>query len=286
MNKVSISDWKLERYLLGELPCEEINALRELELRDNELRARVAALREGRDVILAKFPPPAEIAGGIVDIIAAEHIKADYSGASGGTGRITPANEPAGVGGTEHLRESPMRQMFAFPRWAATAFACAALLILLPVWMMLSGTPSENRLKSGVDSEPMIEVWRKAGVSAEKLAPEAAVRTGDIVQLRYSVPAACYGALVSMDGRGVLTVHLAGDNGKAARLLPGHPVALNMSYQLDDAPAFEAFYLVTASDSFDLETLERTLKDADHPINNGKTLPLPQTQVTAFTLRK
>lgn len=284
MNKAIVPDWKLERYLMGELPFEEITALRELERRDNTLRARLAVLREGRDVILARFPPPPKIAEGIVDIIAAERIGGDCADR---TGKDVSVNKSAAGGRAGHLREPSAGRSFAFPRWAVPVFACAALLILLPVWMMLPETSvSENRIKSGVAADPMIEVWRKAGASAERLAPETAVRTGDIVQLRYSVPENCYGALVSVDGRGVLTVHLAGDNGKAARLTAGHPVALNMSYQLDDAPAFEAFYLITASDSFDLKTLERMLKDADHPINNGKTLPLPQTQVTAFTLRK
>jgi hypothetical protein len=134
---------------------------------------------------------------------------------------------------------------------------------------------------------PSIEVWRKDGNSAEKLAPKSVARTGDIVQLRYVVPEFCYGALVSVDGRGVLTVHLSGDSGKAAPLTPGRPVALDNSYQLDDAPLFEVFYLITAPERFDVDSAAQLLKKASHPIEGKRGLPLPKKQrVTAFTLNK
>jgi hypothetical protein len=180
------------------------------------------------------------------------------------------------------------------PRWALPAFACVALLLAIPVIRPpASDNPAvaaayEDRIKGSAGGlpSPGLAIWRKVAGGAEKLAPESAAQTGDIVQLRYIVPESCYGALLSVDGRGVMTVHLSGDDGKAMPLTPGRPIALDMSYQLDDAPKFEAFYLITAPDKFELEPVKTTLMGADHPIGSGEGLPLPEKQVTAFTLKK
>jgi hypothetical protein len=124
----------------------------------------------------------------------------------------------------------------------------------------------------GTGTPPSIEVWRKNGAEAERLTPEALARSGDVVQLRYIVPTSCYGAVMSVDGRGALTVHLSGDSGKAAPLKSGRPIALSDAYQLDDAPLFETFYLVTAKDNFDIESVKRSLPE--------------DGLITAFTLKK
>jgi len=279
MNKIYVPDWKLERYLLGELPEGELNAIAALERDDEGLRGRAAALRASDGEILAKYPP-AQMAA---KIMKASVSKSEFSGkpaaapVDGGRARGKPAFSWSGSG---------------FPRWAVPTLACAALLVLLPMRIMNTGYGAGDggpysdgvRLKG---MTPSLEVWRKEGESAEKLTPKAVARAGDIVQLRYIVPESCYGALVSVDGRGVLTVHLSGDSGKAAPLTPGRPVALDNSYQLDDAPLFEVFYLITAPEKFDIDSAAQLLKKASHPIDGKRGLSLPQKQrVTAFTLNK
>ncbi|MCL2219183.1 MAG: hypothetical protein FWC23_04680 [Chitinispirillia bacterium] len=260
-----VPDWKLERYILGELPDDELEAIGAMERSDEALRGRIAALRESDAQALAKYPP--------------EWMARKAETALAGRARAAGAPAAAVYGG--------------MMRWAFPIFACVALLLLLPLGGILptdsrvaQGDVYEDRPKGVIVSEPALEVWRKTGGDAEKLAPEAAVRAGDIVQLRYIVPGPCYGALISMDGRGVLTVHLSDDNGGAARLISGRPVALDDAYQLDDAPTYEAFYLITASNDFELESVKRTLLGVNHPIGDGRDLALPQKQVTAFTLRK
>jgi hypothetical protein len=264
--------WKLERYLLGELSAGEIEAIRETERSNVELRGRIDALRAEGAELLRKHPL-----------------------------KTAAASKPA----------CPFWARMDIYRWALPAFACAALLVILPMRLLQPPTvppllasidtpintlvnASVNNNMNGMTDEGTrvkgavagIEVWRKAGESAERLAPEAAARAGDIVQLRYAVPESCYGALVSVDGRGVLTVHLSGDSGKAAPLTPGRLVALKSSYQLDDAPKFEAFYLITAADNFDIDGVERALRRLEHPLDGGrKTLPQNQN-VSSFTLRK
>ena len=51
-----IPDWKLERFLTGDLPEEEMNKLRELEANDAVFANRVKMLREDNKAILSKLP--------------------------------------------------------------------------------------------------------------------------------------------------------------------------------------------------------------------------------------
>ena len=51
-----IPDWKLERFLTGDLPEEEMNKLRELEANDAMFASRVKMLREDNKAILNKLP--------------------------------------------------------------------------------------------------------------------------------------------------------------------------------------------------------------------------------------
>ncbi|MDR0306801.1 MAG: hypothetical protein LBI42_08185 [Chitinispirillales bacterium] len=251
----SVPDWKLELYLLGELSDEE------LKLDEGTLRERIAALRDS-DAKILETHPPAWMAGRI------ERARA---------GKLASAEK----------KNRRLIRLFAIP-----AAACAALLVLFPVGMQSfefafkhpAAPRYEDRVKGAVSVEPAIEVWRKEGDMARKLAPLSDAREGDVVQVLYTVHSFCYGAIVSMDGRGVLTVHLAGESGKASPLAPGGPVALDMSYQLDDAPLYEIFYLITSSENFDLDSVTQPLKKADHPVDRWDESF--RTKITTFTLNK
>lgn len=64
-------------------------------------------------------------------------------------------------------------------------------------------------------------------------------------------PSAAFGVVVSIDGRGHVTRHLP-EEGAAAAALDGREQALPHAYELDDAPAFERFVLVTGPRAFDV----------------------------------
>jgi hypothetical protein len=95
--------------------------------------------------------------------------------------------------------------------------------------------------------------------------------------------------IVSIDGRGVLTRHLPAHGGQAVPLDPG-PATLPESYELDDAPAFERFYLVTADAPFPVETVvEAVMRRHARPEGAGGDgrldLP-PSLEQSTFVLRK
>jgi hypothetical protein len=83
-----------------------------------------------------------------------------------------------------------------------------------------------------------LEVWRQTAGSPERLADGDGAAEGDVVQLVYRLQGHGEGAILSVDGRGVVTEHLA-----PGPLSPGR-VALDHAFELDDAPGFERFYLV------------------------------------------
>jgi hypothetical protein len=254
MKSEALPHWKLERYLLGELPADQLEAIRQQEKTDALLRERLEALRRSNDELLEKYP------------------------AAWMARQMKPARTQT--------------KMVGMSKWLAPAIMVAAALVMAPLYLVTSSTQSarteimvaENgtRIK-GLESR--LEVWKKMGDSAEKLAAGTKVRAGDVVQLRYAVPERCYGALLSVDGRGVVTIHLSGDSSTAVPLEPGKLVALDRSYQLDDAPKFETFFLVTARKDFDLAPLAQSLLKAAPGKAQRIELASGQ-QATVFTLKK
>ncbi|MDR0307420.1 MAG: DUF4384 domain-containing protein [Chitinispirillales bacterium] len=264
-----IPNWKLERFILGELSADELNAIAELERSDTALRQRITALRSSNEEMLEKYP-------------LSRMIKEARAG----------SKEAARGSHTNATRLSFWKGWKqGLPRWAPAALTCAAVLLILPLYIFSPNSSkdeaaallSDNGIRiKGIESS--LEVWRKSGEAAEKLDPGTGVSQGDVIQLRYLVPKSCYGTIVSLDGNGVVTVHLSGNYGKAAALTPGRPVALPHSYQLDDAPRFEIFYLVTSQENFDIDAITQSIQKVKKATDKP-ALPKDQ-QITIFTLQK
>lgn len=84
----------------------------------------------------------------------------------------------------------------------------------------------------------------------------ATVREGDLLQLSYA-GAGGHGVIVSVDGAGVATLHFP-DTADASTRLDAGLVRLDHAYELDDAPEFERFFLVSADTPLDpTEILDR-----------------------------
>jgi hypothetical protein len=123
-----------------------------------------------------------------------------------------------------------------------------------------------------------LEVFRAAARGPERLAEGAPVSEGDTLQLAYRAHGERYGAIVSLDGRGVLTRSLPMEGDQAVPLEPEGLVPLQHALSLDDAPSFERFFLVTGDARFPLPPLERALQRGD---------PLPQTlRIEVFEVHK
>ena len=277
-----IPDWKLERFLTGDLPEKEMNEIRKLEAADAMLAQRVKMLREDNKAILNKLP---------FEMLAAKIDAVD-------AGTVTETAVAANLGSAKENAGNAEKNA---PRFSIMKFAAAAVFVLavaLVAFMAqretsvmnervgsdiaavggpqntqvaLAETQSDTRIK-GMDAR--MEVWKKTPAGIVQLNDLDSVGEGDEIQLRYSVPEKCFGLLFSMDGNGALTLHM-GNGEKAIELAPGKMNSLPFAYKLDDAPYFEKFFFVTSPKEFAVEE-----KDVD------KLLKRSDVKVISFTLKK
>lgn len=248
-----ISDFKLERYLLGELPEKEMRELQERELNDEIFAARVREMREQGKRFLAENP------------FAALDDKLDAIEDS----KYSVNGQPSVL-------------------WLKVA---AALVIALGIFSVvvlnrdvatydnhsdsmevaMADADNGTRIKG---MQATLEVWKKTGDSAVQMVNLGNAYEGDEIQLRYRVPQKCFGMLISMDGNGTITMHM-GEGDKAIELEPGKMTTLPFAYKLDNAPKFEKFFLLTSQNSFGIDG-----NDID------KSLKQTGVETVSFTLRK
>ena len=262
-----IPDWKLERFLTGDLPDEEMNKLRELEAKDAVFANRVKMLREDNKAILSKLP---------FETLAANL----GTGAAGIAAKIVAKNAVRFT-----LVKFAAAAMFVFAIALVAFFAQRETSVMNErvgsdvanvngsqnTQVALAENESDTRIK-GLDAR--MEVWKKTPAGIVQLNDLDSVGEGDEIQLRYAVPEKCFGLLFSMDGNGALTLHM-GDGVKAIELAPGKMNSLPFAYKLDDAPYFEKFFFVTSPKEFAVEE-----NDVD------KLLKRSDVKVIGFTLKK
>ena len=277
-----IPDWKLERFLTGDLPDEEMNMLRELEATDVVFANRVKMLREDNKAILNKLPFET-LAGKLAGIAdAAEN--ADAAGTANVAGCANAAKNVLNISFVKFAAAAVLVlavALVAFMVQRETVVAggnaagngddVAAVNGSQITQVAFAETQSDTRIK-GLDAR--MEVWKKTDAGIVQLQDLDEVREGDEIQLRYAVPEKCFGLLFSMDGNGALTLHM-GDGVKAIELTPGKMNSLPFAYKLDDAPYFEKFFFVTSPKEFVVEE-----NDVD------KLLKRSDVKVIGFTLKK
>lgn len=250
-------DLWLERYRLGELPPADTARLGSLLAHDQQLRDRLQALE--RD-------------DGRLD--AAQTIDRLAQDVAARARRLRPA--PA--------RPWPARAA----RWAVPAAVAAALVavVLRPAVEPRSAPPTEVDGERAKGTSALV-VYRSTDSGSETLSNDELVRVGDVVRIGYRSTTPEYGAIVSVDGRGVTTVHLPVTGDRAVVLEPGNTVLLDRAFELDDAPLYERFYLVTGPAPFDvapvLDAVRRSAAAGREPGPLHLPLPLGHTE---FSLRK
>lgn len=168
---------------------------------------------------------------------------------------------------------APPRQRRRLLIAVPATLAAAAAVTVLAVWTPGFG-PDDVRMKGPTAH---LEVFRRQPSSdPERLRDGAAARAGDVLQLSVVVAGRAHAAVISIDGRGAVTRHWPESGPVAGALEGGDAVPLPHAYQLDDAPGFERFFLVTASRPFDVEVvLEAGRRLAASGRARDDRLPLP-----------
>lgn len=259
-------DWLLERIALGELPPEELATARARLAQEPDGEARLAALEADRRATLEKLPPAT--------------VAREVELRSAAARRLEVARE----------QPRPLR------RWAP-AFALVPTLAAVTLFVLIR--PAGPTMGTGVDGPgpevtrakgllPQLLVHREGAAQPERLADGAAATAGDVVQLSYLAAGHLYGAILSVDGRGAVTVHMPETGAQAVRLEASGTHALPRAYELDDAPAFERFLFITSDTPFALEpvlAVARELAASADARTAPLALPEGFTQVS-FTLEK
>lgn len=246
------SRWMLERLALGELDAATAA----------DLRRRLTAAGVDVDEALAR------LAGSNAELLAAHP-----------PGRVVPAirNRAARAGQVATTR--PRRA-----RWLAVPVALAGALALV-LWARpgLRGPATAGgdgleptTLKGSPAAATRLLVYRHESNGDRALPDGARAAEGDLVQLAYRERQGGFGLLLSIDGAGQVTLHWPDQSGdSAAPLETAAEARLPSAYQLDGAPGFERFFLVTAPRPFAIGPVVAAARAlAAHP-RDARVAPLP-----------
>lgn len=171
---------------------------------------------------------------------------------------IVRALPPARVAREVERRAGPVARPAPSWRVALPALAVAATAILLigpltPAPRDPGATSGDHvRLKG---ARPALLVYRKTAEGAERLGEQAMVSAGDVLQVAYSAAGLPFGVILSVDGRGEVTLHHPASAEASTELVPGGEVRLPHGYALDDAPTHETFVLIASDHPLDVAAL-------------------------------
>ena len=247
MCKETISEFYLERYVLGELPEEEKEEISRLASHNREIQDAIDRLKASNREILEFYPP--------------HTIKANLQA------QLSRALKP-----------------FSFKPFLAVSSAAAAVLILILILPSLRHESnklypnSEEEITlvkgiAGVDlSQTQLLVYRKLQDQVELLKDGEKAQAGDLLQLAYVSAEGTYGMIFSIDGRGFITLHFPEHNGESTKLESHKQFLLSNAIELDDAPGFERFFFLTSDYPFNVNSI---LKEAQ---NMAEDLEKVQTQ--------
>ncbi len=240
----------LEQLALGELPEPAATEVRQRIASDPDTRQRFEGTEEANAAILERFPPGA----------MAEQIRR----------RAVETRSPG--------RSPPRARGFVVALTAAAAVAAAVAVV--PRLGRPAPDGPADRIK-GLDARLVIH--RKTPVGTETLSDGSVVHAGDVLQVSYVAGGHRFGAIVSVDGNGQVTLHYPKEVRSEPTLRPSGEVPLPYAYQLDNAPRFERFYFVTADQPF---SVDKVLQ-ACHRIGPDNRLPLAVSfEQVAITLSR
>lgn len=254
---MSIPDIFLEQMLLGEKETAS----------DAETRSRLREMEDSNREILARYPADA-----MKRAIAEKLETTGRSALPFTSGRALPAI-----------------RVVAFA--AAACFALAFAVLATMQLTRSSGFTGRRLLTERPKGDATrMYVYRQAGDRAEKLDTGDRVAVNDVLQVSYNVAGKRWGFIFSVDGNGVLTQHYPERGTFSALLETTGETALPFSYQLDDAPDFERFIMISAEDSFNaqpvLESILTVSRSADFPAKDLSDVVPAGMTVTDIVLYK
>jgi hypothetical protein len=254
MNKKRVvPDFLLEQLILSELPPEkEADVLRDLEAEPGGMD-RLARLRASNQEILGTYLPERA---------------------------TTEINRRLAL-----TRSEPRSQPARSRIWVLAPALAAAAAILFWVILPLERGPGVDLQTTRVKGNPGLVIYRKVPQGVEELGNGSRVRPGDVLQVGYQAAGATHGVIISVDGRGAVTLHFPASPADPTALAEAGAQSLPHAYELDDAPDFERFFFVTSDHPIGVETVLAAGRTLGSDETNSLVLPAGLRQ-TSFLVKK
>lgn len=270
-----IPDIYLEQYILGELPEPLRREINDLIQKDPELNERINRILESDRGILSAYP--AETMARKIMERKNQTWRTSLKTAAVKKGRTEPGFFTAAA----YKIKSFIEQIFTTRarRYAFTLSSAFALLLL--VIFLFPGIRSgfdtgrdiekDVRIK-GLDSKLLL--YRIKNGKAEELKNDDTVHRGDIIQAGYIATGDYkYGLILSIDGRGTVTLHYPSNTSSGQKLSLNRKTLLSRSYELDDSPHFERFIMILSTKSLNnaeiIEKSKKLAKNRESAINGS-----------------
>jgi len=249
MNKDIINDYYLERYVLGELPEEETQEIHHMASENPSIKTTLDEIELSNQNILSLYPP--------------SNVKASL------LSRYDVRNDRSTVRKWLTISSFPSKRIFAI------SSVCTALLILI-FFLVLPDSSRKTgvnpydagqdfSLVKGINSidltKTQLLVFRKNKEDVEILDSGTQSNKGDLLQLAYVAAQKPFGIILSMDGRGEITLHFPEKKDGSTELLMNKRSLLPHAIELDDAPYFERFFFITSRNKINVENVLRIAGD-------------------------
>jgi len=237
MNKETIADYYLERYALGELPDDETEEIRRSIMTAPDLQKALEDIQSSNNDILALYPPKTVMASLLDRMENAPH------------------------------KPFPLRRVFAI---SSVAAAFLIVFLVLPLFkkeprIIYPGSKQDSVSVKGIAAVDLTKtqllVYRKIQDRVEILTDGEKAGTGDLLQLAYVTAEDPYGMILSIDGRGLVTVHFPQNTEDPTALEMNKQSLLVNAIELDDAPDFERFFFLTSVTPIDVDDILMKVKD-------------------------
>ena len=282
------SAYYLEQYVLGEISGEIADRIRLKAAADPIFRSELEAIEASNREVLALYPPERfkkEIAVSL----------SKYSAAS------AESSAPHSI-----IESQESLPFFSTRRILAFSTAAAMLLIFLFVVLPTLNEHSTSTGAGGtapadpagvilVKGEQVIDlnktqllVYRKIEDSVEMLDDAQAASEGDLLQLAYVAAGDGQGVILSIDGRGMISLHYPSERDGSTHLEQNRKILLPNAIELDDAPDFERFFLISSQGPINVPQILEiagNLADSGDLIHNPLDLPKGINQFSFLILK-
>ncbi len=251
-----ISDLRLERYALGELDSQDVQLLEAQLEHDQNAQERLSYIRSSQQEIANRYPAK----------VFLRQVKERAS-----------------------IKEKKSKSFFEQYRYGLMAVVTVALCLLI---INPGSNSTQQGQQIGVRTKgiiPSLMVHQIEKGKVAQLRESDVVVSGAQIQLSVANGGGRHAVVVSIDGRSNVTLHYPLE-GQGQQIADESIFSLPQSYELDAAPSFERFFLVTSDQPINVERVLSSANKLGKQINISQRSDLPglaDTQVQdSFLLRK